>query len=67
MIKKLIKGNEENIKDYFKYFKNKCDILKRTRSASSTTIDEKINEILKLKKSELEEYEEKFYNLEINP
>ncbi len=65
--KKNDKENEkENIKNYFEYFKSKCDYKKRARSAS-TTVDEKINEILKIKKTKLEEFEEKFYNLEISP
>ena len=29
-------------------------------------MDEKINEILKIKKSNLEKFEENFYNLEVN-
>ena len=51
------------MKKYFSYFKDICDLKKRERTAS-TSADEKINEILKIK-SKLQEYEENFYKLEI--
>ena len=68
-IKKLIKENKnddndnEGIKKYFEYFKDTCDLKAQTRAS---TVDEKINEILKIKKSKLEKFEENFYNLEVN-
>ena len=35
-------------------------------SNKASTVDEKINDILKIKKSKLEKFEENFYNLEVN-
>ena len=65
MVKKNENENDDGIKKYFKYFKDTCD-LKSQEKTRASTMDEKINDILKIKKSNLEKFEENFYNLEVN-